>query len=142
MKKTEKFTMRDSIRFLSPYILPYRKHFAAFYAGWLTETVLAILLPKLLGIMLDQIIYKQDLTDFFKVGGAASVFSIYSCVLYYWLYAQHHYLMIMFTFQIKIAVFEKFLKMQPLKLESFRSFSFIFRTASNPGFPVEITCSV
>ena len=28
--------------------------------------------------------------------------------------------MIMFTFQIKIAVFEKFLKMQPLKLESFR----------------------
>ena len=142
MKKTEKFTMRDSIRFLSPYILPYRKHFAAFYAGWLTETVLAILLPKLLGIMLDQIIYEQDLTDFFKVGGAASVFSIYSCVLYYWLYAQHHYLMIMFTFQIKIAVFEKFLKMQPLKLGSFRSFSFIFRTASNPGFPVEITCSV
>ena len=134
--------MRDSIRFLSPYILPYRKHFAAFYAGWLTETVLAILLPKLLGIMLDQIIYEQDLTDFFKVGGAASVFSIYSCVLYYWLYAQHHYLMIMFTFQIKIAVFEKFLKMQPLKLGSFRSFSFIFRTASNPGFPVEITCSV
>lgn len=112
--------MRDSIRFLSPYILPYRKHFAAFYAGWLAETVLAILLPKLLGIMLDQIIYEQDLTDFFKVGGAAAVFSIYSCVLYYWLYAQHHYLMIMFTFQIKIAVFEKFLKMQPLKLESFR----------------------
>lgn len=121
MKNKERFSIVDSIRFLSGYILPYGKHFAAFYTGWLFETILSVLLPKLLGIMLDQIVYGRDLEEFLKVSAVAAGMSLYSCVLYYWLYAQHHYLMIMFTFQIKIAVFEKFLKMQPVKLKSFRS---------------------
>lgn len=115
----EKFTIRDSIRFLGKYIRPYGKHFAAFYGGWLFETILSVLLPKLLGIMLDQIVYGGDLKEFMLVSGAAAIFSVYSCVLYYWLYAQHHYLMIMFTFQIKLAVFEKFMTMQPVKLKTF-----------------------
>lgn len=117
----EKFTIGKGLLFLQKYIRPYRKHFAAFYGGWLVETIIAVLLPKLLGIMLDEIVYRQDVAEFMKVSGIAAIISIYSCILYYWLYAQHHYLMIMFTFHIKVDVFEKFMKIEPLRLKRFRT---------------------
>lgn len=93
--------------FLSEKIYPALQ--TAFYVGWLVETIITLVLPVLLGIMLDQIIYRRDLTDFFHVSGVVVILSIYACVLYYWLYAQHHYLMIMFTFGIKKDAFEQFL---------------------------------
>lgn len=117
----EKFTIGKGLLFLQKYIRPYRKHFAAFYGGWLVETIIAVLLPKLLGVMLDEIVYRQDVAGFMKVSGIAAIISIYSCILYYWLYAQHHYLMIMFTFHIKVDVFEKFMKIEPLRLKRFRT---------------------
>lgn len=111
----QKFTVKDAIGFLMKYVHPYKKHFFAFYAGWLLETVVSIFIPKILGIMLDTIVYQQNIADFLKASLVVVLLMVYSCILYYWLYAQHHYLMIMFTFQIKIAVFEKFLKLHPKK---------------------------
>ena len=116
----EKYNLKSAIHFLKPYIHSYRKYFIAFYAGWLIETIITALIPKLFGIMLDEIIYQKDIAEFFKVSGAVVFLSLFSCILYYWLYAQHHYLMVMFTFQIKITVFNKFFRMRPTDLKKMK----------------------
>lgn len=71
-----------------------------FYVVCLFETVLTLLVPLFLSMMLDEMIYRKDLEEFFGLAWGA-VMSVYSCALYYWLYVQHHYLMAMFTFEIK-----------------------------------------
>lgn len=107
----------SAMHFLKPYIRPYWKYFIAFYIGWLVDTVIVVLIPKLFGIMLDEMIYRKDAAEFFKISGVVVFLSLGSCALYYWIYAQHHYLMVMFTFQIKIAVFHKFFRMRSIDLK-------------------------
>lgn len=114
----DSFSIWEAVSFLKKYIKPYIKHFIAFYAGWLVETIAVILTPKMLGIMLDQIIYQQDLMGFFKVSLVVVFLSVFSCILYYWIYAQHHYLMIMYTFGIKVDVLEQFMEIEPEILSS------------------------
>ena len=114
------YTLKDAFRFLKPYMHSYQKYFVAFYIGWLAETMIVVLIPKLFGIMLDQIIYQRDMTEFFKVSGVVVFLSLYSCILYFWLYAKHHYLMVMFPFGIKIKAFEKFFQMSPADLKKLK----------------------
>lgn len=114
----DSFSIWEAVSFLKKYIKPYIKHFIAFYAGWLVETIAVILTPKMLGIMLDQIIYQQDLMGFFKVSLVVVFLSVFFCILYYWIYAQHHYLMIMYTFGIKVDVLEQFMEIEPEILSS------------------------
>ena len=104
--------IRQACIFLKKYIKPYAKHFGAFYVGWLFETVLTLLIPFFLSMMLDAMIYRKDLEGFFWLSIVVAVMSVYTCVLYYWLYAQHHYIMAMFTFEIKKDAFEQFLKVK------------------------------
>ena len=108
------------MHFLKSYTHSYRKYFIAFYIGWPVETIIVALIPKLFGIMLDEIIYEGDIAEFFKVSGVVVFLSIYSCALYYWLYAQHHYLMTMFTFQIKIKVFQKFFQLRSVDFKKLK----------------------
>lgn len=112
------FRVWEAVCFLKKYIKPYVKHFIAFYVGWWVETIAVLLTPVMLGIMLDQIIYRQDLQGFFQVSPTVVFLSVFSCVLYYWIYAQHHYLMTMYTFGIKIDVFKQFMEIDPGILDS------------------------
>lgn len=116
----KKYNLKSAMLFLKAYTHSYLKYFIAFYIGWLAETVIVVLIPKLFGIMLDEIIYEGDIAEFFKVSGVVVSLSLYSCILYYWLYAQHHYLMTMFTFQIKIKVFQKFFQMRSVDLKKMK----------------------
>lgn len=63
-------------------------------------------MPILFGIMIDEVVYYQNLSNFIKLSLIFVVMSIFSCVLYFFIYAQHHYLMSMFTFDIKMDLFE------------------------------------
>lgn len=116
----KKYNLKSALLFLRSYTHSYLKYFIAFYIGWLAETIIVVLIPKLFGIMLDEIICEGDIAEFFKVSGVVVSLSLYSCILYYWLYAQHHYLMTMFTFQIKIKVFQKFFQMRSVDLKKMK----------------------
>lgn len=119
-KGMKKYNLKSALLFLRSYTHSYLKYFIAFYIGWLAETIIVVLIPKLFGIMLDEIICEGDIAEFFKVSGVVVSLSLYSCILYYWLYAQHHYLMTMFTFQIKIKVFQKFFQMRSVDLKKMK----------------------
>lgn len=106
MKK--KLNYVTTIHFLFKYIKRYEKNFIMFYFGWLFDTVLAVVIPILSGIMIDEIIYYQNLETFLKISTVFAVLLIFSCILYFFIYAQHHYLMNMYTLDIKRDLFEHF----------------------------------
>lgn len=105
MNKVKKLNYFTAVKFLSKYIKKYKKHFIMFYIGWFIDMVLSIVIPILFGLMLDEIIYYQHIVTFFQISSVIVVMCIFSCLLYFLIYAQHHYLMTMYTFDIKRDMF-------------------------------------
>ena len=106
----KKWNYSEAVRFLSKYMKNYKKRFWFFYTGWLIESVLEILLPVLLGIMIDEIIYYRNMTGFIRESFIYLICIIFSSVLYFFIYVQHGYLMNMFVFGIRREVFEHWQK--------------------------------
>ena len=104
--ESEKLNYFTAIRFLSKYISKHKRNFIMFYFGWLLDTVLCIAMPILFGIMIDEIVYFQNVDSFVKIALFFVTLTVFSCVLYFLIYAQHHYLMSMYTFDIKKDVFD------------------------------------
>lgn len=98
---TEKLNYIKTIKYLSTYIKKHKRNFKMFYLGWLFETALSVIMPILLGNMIDEVVYYQNLGSFLKISLIFVVMSIFSCALYFFIYAQHHYLMNMYTYSIK-----------------------------------------
>lgn len=95
-----------AIQFLYPYLKKHLPIFIRFYLGWLFDTILSIVMPILFGIMIDQIVYHANLPLFFRLSGMYVVLAIFLCILYLFIYAQHHYLINMFTLNIRLDVFK------------------------------------
>lgn len=102
---TKRLNYFTTIQFLSRYIGRHWKNFIMFYCGWFFDTALSMILPILSGIMIDQIIYYQDLDTFLRISLVFAVMLIFSCILYFFIYAQHHYLMNMYTLDIRRELF-------------------------------------
>lgn len=107
---TEKLNYIKTIKYLSTYIKKHKRNFKMFYLGWLFETALSVIMPILLGNMIDEVVYYQNLGSFLKISLIFVVMSIFSCALYFFIYAQHHYLMNMYTYSIKKDIFDHMLK--------------------------------
>lgn len=102
----QKLNYIGAIKFLWKYIRKHKSHFIRFYFGWLFDTILSIVMPVLFGIMIDEVVYKQNVPLFIELGGMYVALSIFSCILYFFIYAQHHYLMNMYTLDIKLDLFK------------------------------------
>lgn len=99
--RNKKLNFFTSIKFLSRYIVKHKKNFFMFYCGWFFDTILSIVMPILFGVMVDEIVYYQNLDTFLKIRLVFVIMSIFSCTLYFLIYAQHRYLMSMYTFGIE-----------------------------------------
>lgn len=95
-----------SIKFLSKYIGKHKRTFIMFYIGRFFDMILSVFMPILFGIMVDEIVYYQNIDTFIKINIAFVTLSIFSCLLYFFVYAQHHYLMSMYTFDIKKDIYD------------------------------------
>ena len=102
MKKLSYF---QAIKFLSGYIGRHKRNFIMFYLGWLFDMLLGIVMPVLFGIMIDAIVYQQHLDTFLHVSLVFVVMSVFSCILYFLIYAQHQYLMSMYVYDIQRDIF-------------------------------------
>ena len=94
-----------AIQFLGKYIKAYRKNFIMFYVGWMIDSLLTLIIPILFGVMIDEIVYYQNVNTFFKLAFVFLVCVLFSVGMYFGIYAQHSYLMGMFTFSIRRDVF-------------------------------------
>ena len=102
----KKLNYFSAVKFLSKYIRRYRKNFVMFYLGWLFDTLLAFTMPVVLGTMIDEIVYYQNLAVFLRISLLFVIMCIFSCILYFVIYAQHHYLMNIYTYNIKMDIFD------------------------------------
>ena len=98
-----------TIKFLSRYIFKYKKNILMFYFGWLFDSVLIVISPILFGIMIDEIVYYQNINNFIEIATIFFLLTFFSCILYFLIYFQHSYLMNMYTFEIRQEIFEHFL---------------------------------
>ncbi|MBO9609607.1 MAG: ABC transporter ATP-binding protein [Paenibacillaceae bacterium] len=101
----KRLTYFGAIKFLSRYIGRHRKNFVMFYLGWFFDMLLGIVMPILFGIMIDEIVYHQNLDAFLRISLVFVVMSVFSCVLYFLIYAQHQYLMSMYVYDIQRDIF-------------------------------------
>jgi len=95
------------IKVLSKYLRKHKRNFILFYLGWFFETLLEVIAPIIFAIMIDQIVYYRNFDVFLKVSLVFAIMSIYSCLNYFLIYTLHHYLMNMYTFDIRIDLFKK-----------------------------------
>jgi ABC-type bacteriocin/lantibiotic exporter with double-glycine peptidase domain len=102
MKKLGYF---GAIKFLSKYIGRHKSNFIMFYFGWFFDMLLSIVMPILFGIMIDEIVYHQDPASFLRISLVFVIMSLFSCILYFLIYAQHQYLMSMYVYDIQRDIF-------------------------------------
>lgn len=110
-----------TIVFLSPYIKKFKSNFFIFYLGWLFDLILSLVIPIIFGIMIDEIVYYQNLTTFIQLSIVFVVMTVLSCLLYFFIYAQHHYIMSMFVFDIKKDVFNHYQKCNAKAMTAMKS---------------------
>ncbi len=103
----DKFNFFDALRFLKKYIIKFRLNLLLFYFGWFIDMLFGILIPILSGVLINQIIYYRNMNTFLKISGLFAIVTIFSCLLYFFIYAQHHYIMSMFTYHIRMDIFRK-----------------------------------
>lgn len=104
---SEKLSIFGGIEVLSKYIKKHLGKFVLFYTGWLFDSILTVITPIIFAIMIDEIVYYKNIDVFLRVSLIFIVMSIFSCILYFFIYALHHYLMSMYTFDIKLDIFKK-----------------------------------
>lgn len=95
----------STISFLSGYMKHYRHNFLMFYVGWLMDMMISIATPILFGILIDEIVYYQNVETFMCISGILMLIVLFSCMLYFFIYAQHQYLTGKFLYDIKRDVF-------------------------------------
>lgn len=91
----------------------YKSNFLMFYFGWFLDMILTVTMPILFGIMVNEIVYYQNVPTFIKISLVFVLMSIFSCVLYFLIYAQHHYLTSRYIFDIKMDVFSHIQRCEP-----------------------------
>lgn len=109
---SEVLRIRDGIKVLSPYILKRKRNFLLFSIGWFCDSLLGVVTPILFAIMIDEMVYYRNVGAFLRISLTVVAVSVFSCLLYLFIYAQHHYLMSMYTFDIRRDLFRK---MQSMK---------------------------
>lgn len=106
MEKNNGLTLIEGIKFLWQFARKYKMNFSLFYLGWLVETFLESIIPILLALMIDEVVYYRNTYFFVRISLIFVVSSAFACILYLVLYTIYHYLMSMYTFEIKSKIFK------------------------------------
>lgn len=97
-----------AIKFLGRYIRKHQRNFIVFYIGWLIDMLLTISISVITGLLVDEIVYYQNIAVFLNISVLLVGMIIFSCILYFFIYAQHQYLMNVFTLDIKKDIFRHY----------------------------------
>lgn len=133
IKTNNKLTIFSALKFLWQFAKKYKRNFALFYLGWLVQTFLAAISPILIALMIDEVVYYKNTDFFLKISLIFVVLSVFSCILYFAIYTIHHYLISMYTFDIKKAVFNHAVKADPTFLSGTPTGSIITLLSRDSG---------
>lgn len=113
MNKENKFNYFSCFKFLWGYAKSYWHNFLIFYLGYLFDYALYIVIPIISGIMIDQIVYYQNMSIFLRLGLLQLSFVAFYSIVYHIVQNQHSYLTSHFTYNIKLDAFRHLMKGSP-----------------------------
>ncbi len=87
-----KLNFFTTTRFLWRYMRDKKLQYVLFYIGWLFQTVVEVITPIIFGIMINRIVYYNDLATFLKVGLVFFYVTVFGIILYYMIYEMYGYL--------------------------------------------------
>lgn len=95
---------RETRFFLRLYTRKYQGNYNVFGFGWLVNSALSIIIPALMGTMIDELIYYRNRRTFLSTCGVLASLIVFSCILQFFIYAQHQFLNNVLTHDIKYDV--------------------------------------
>lgn len=105
IKMNKKLTYFSTVKFLSKYIFAYKKNYIMFAIGWLFDILLSIFTPIMFAVMIDEIVYYQNVPVFLKISISLVIMILLACIVHFFTQQQYSYLQIMYAFEIKKDLF-------------------------------------
>lgn len=105
IKMNKKLTYFSTVKFLSKYILAYKKNYIMFAIGWLFDILLSIFTPIMFAVMIDEIVYYQNVPVFLKISISLVIMILLACIVHFFTQQQYSYLQIMYAFEVKKDLF-------------------------------------
>lgn len=102
---SEKLNFFSTVRFINQFLNKMHLQLVLFYFGWLFDTLAGIIAPILLGIMINQVVYYQNLPLFIKISLVFLGVSIFSCILYFLLYEMYGFFWNELIFRMRCRMF-------------------------------------
>lgn len=104
---SKKLNYFSTIKFLSKYIVAYKKNYFLFAIGWFFDIVLKLYTPIMFAVMIDEIVYYRNISVYLRISIAFVIMLLFACIVHFFTQAQYAYLEIMYTFDIKKDIFSK-----------------------------------
>lgn len=101
----KKLTYFSTVKFLSKYIFAYKRNYIMFAIGWLFDILLSIFTPIMFAVMIDEIVYYQNVSVFLKISISLVIMILLACIVHFFTQQQYAYLQIMYAFEIKKDLF-------------------------------------
>ncbi len=105
IKMNKKLTYFSTVRFLSKYIFAYKNNYIMFAIGWLFDILLSIFTPIMFAVMIDEIVYYQNVPVFLKISISLVIMILLACIVHFFTQQQYSYLQIMYAFEVKKDLF-------------------------------------
>lgn len=85
-RKSKELNIITTLQFVSQFLNKLYLRFFLFYLGRLVTMVEEILVPVLIGIMINQIVYYKNFSLFLRISAVFLGMSVFSCIIYYLVY--------------------------------------------------------
>ena len=118
MEAADKFNFYKTFRFLWKYTGGLRIQYILFYMGWLFQTVVEVITPVIFGIMINQIIYNNDLTAFVRISMVFLGITVFGVILYYGIYEMYGYLWNGINRRFRMGMFDQLQKLSADEMTS------------------------
>lgn len=118
METARKLNFYRTTQFLWKYITDLRMRYILFYMGWLFQTIVEVITPIVFGMMINQIVYNNNLTAFMKIGLIYFGITVFGIILYYGLYEMYGVLWNRINRSLRMGMFEQLQKLSANEMTS------------------------
>ncbi len=115
--KNKKLGYFSTIIFLFKYMDKMRIQYFLFYIGWLFQTIVTIITPIIFGLMINQVVYYNDLNMFLKIGAVFFYITLFGVVLYYLIYEMYGIIWNKYNRNFRIEMFSKLQNLTAIEMD-------------------------
>lgn len=115
-KQKNELNFFSTIKFLMQFMRGMKLNYFLFYIGWLFHTIVTVITPIIFGIMINQIVYYNNLTIFIQVGLVFLYVTIFGVILYYLIYEMYAYLWNGINRRLRTGMFKQLQKLDALEM--------------------------